>query len=151
MTTLCINLDSSATSEFSNYAFNSYCTAHDGKTYGLTSAGLFLLEGDTDNSAEIEASIQTGKQDFKTQSEKRLQTIYVGASSHEKLELTINSMGVEYDYNTRSYSEELNQQRFDVGKGLRANWFDFTIRNTSGADFEIADFSVDGLQTNRII
>lgn len=151
MTTYCINLDTSATSEFSNYAFNSYCAAHDGHRYALTSAGLFLLEGDTDDGEEIEASIQTGKQDFKTQSEKRLNTVYVGASSPEKMALTINSMGVEYDYNTRSYSEELNQQRFDVGKGLRANWFDFTVRNTSGADFEVADFSVDGLQTNRII
>lgn len=151
MTTYCINLDTSATSEFSNYAFNSYCAAHDGHRYALTSAGLFLLEGDTDDGEEIEASIQTGKQDFKTQSEKRLNTVYVGASSPEKMALTINSMGVEHDYNTRSYSEELNQQRFDVGKGLRANWFDFTVRNTSGADFEVADFSVDGLQTNRII
>ncbi len=151
MTTYCINLDTSATSEFSNYAFNSYCTAHDGHRYALTSAGLFLLEGDTDDGKEIEASIQTGKQDFKTQSEKRLNTVYVGASSPEKMALTINSMGVEHDYNTRSYSEELNQQRFDVGKGLRANWFDFTIRNTSGADFEVADFTIDSLPTKRRI
>lgn len=151
MTTLRIATEGGATSEYTGADFNSICRAEDGNTYLLTEAGLFRLGGDDDAGAPIAASIDLGKQDFGSPALKRTPAAYVGASSTGLLALTVEVEGAEYTYPSRAASALLQQQRFDLGRGLRANWFGLTLSNTAGGDFEIADFSIDVAESARRI
>ena len=62
---------------------------------------------------------------------------YTGASSTGRLFLKITAEGAEHIYAARAASPELQQQRFDVGRGLKANYFTFELFNRDGDDFEI--------------
>ena len=125
-----------ATSTFENYAFNSFGVLG-GRVFGAKSDGVFLLEGDNDDGTPIRASMSYGKQDFNTKTSKRMISAYVGASSTGKLYLKITVEGKEYIYAARDSSPEIQQQRFDVGRGLAGNYFTFELFNKNGADFEI--------------
>lgn len=150
-TTYSVNLDTEATSTYTNFDFNSMCRAEDGNYYALTSAGLFKLGGNLDVAAQISSSVDCGKQDFGTPALKHLPAVYVGASSSDKLTLTVGVEGSSYDYLARDSSAQLQQQRFDPGKGLRANWYNLTIKNTNGCDFEIADLHLEPAASQRRI
>ena len=62
---------------------------------------------------------------------------YIGASAAGKLYLKIIAEGKESIYAARDASSELQQQRFDVGRGIKGNYFTFELFNKSGADFEL--------------
>lgn len=125
-----------ATSTFENYGFNSFGVIG-GKAFGAKADGLFLLEGDTDDGLPIQASVSYGAQDFGTKTDKRMVSAYVGASSTGKLYLKIIAQGTEYLYAARDSSEDIQQQRFDVGRGLAGTYFTFELFNKNGGDFEI--------------
>lgn len=138
------------TSTFENYDFNSFAVIG-GRTYGVKGDGLYLLEGDTDNGAPIRASVSYGKQDFGTKTMKHMTRAYVGASSTGKLYLKIIADGKEYLYAARSSSPEMAQQRFDVGRGLQANYFTFELFNKDGGDFEVDSVSFFAAEFKRRI
>ncbi len=132
-----VNLSESfATSTFENYGFNSFGVIG-GRAFGAKVDGLFLLEGDTDDGLPIRASVSYGKQDFGTKTDKRMISAYVGASSTGKLYLKIISESGEYIYIARSSSGRIQQQRFDIGRGLAGTYFTFELFNKNGGDFEI--------------
>lgn len=143
-----VNLSNNATSTFENYAFNSFAKIG-GRYFGLKADGLYLLEGDTDDTLPIRASVSFGKQDFGTPSKKNMTRAYVGGSSTGALLLKIiTGDGTEYIYAARDAAAFLRQQRFDVGRGLQSNYFTFELFNQEGCDFELdtveffaADFS----------
>lgn len=147
-TTYCVNLDSEATSTYTGFLFNSMCETA-GKYYALTGDGLFSLGGGLDGAAKIDSLIDIGKQDFGTSAKKRLPSCYVGVASSDKMALTVEDEGASYDYTTRSSSATLKQHRIDPGKGLCANWYGLNLKNTSGCDFEIADFQIDAAESKR--
>ena len=143
-----VNLSNKATSTFENYAFNSFAKIG-GRYFGVKSDGLYLLEGDTDDTLPIQASVSFGKQDFQSTNKKNMTRAYVGASSTGTLLLKITTGdGAEYIYAARDAAEFMRQQRFDVGRGLQSNYFTFELFNQAGCDFELdsveffaADFS----------
>lgn len=138
------------TSVFENFDFNSFGVIG-GRTYGVKADGLYLLSGDTDAGEPIRASVSYGKQDFGTKTMKHMTRAYVGASSTGKLYLKIVADGKEYLYAARSSSAEIAQQRFDVGRGLQANYFTFELFNKDGGDFEIDSVSFFAAEFKRRI
>lgn len=125
-----------ATSTFENFAFNSFGVI-DGLPYGVREDGVYLLSGDTDNGEPIRASVSFGAQDFGSKTLKHLQRAYVGASSTGRMFLKVVAEGKEYIYAARAAGGEMQQQRFDVGRGLKANYFTFELFNRDGGDFEL--------------
>jgi hypothetical protein len=51
--------------------------------------------------------------------------------------LKVISNGREYIYSARSSSDQMQTQRFDVGRGLRSNFMIFELLNKDGCDFEL--------------
>ena len=132
-----VNLgETPASSTFENYPFNSFGVIA-GQAYGLREDGLFALTGDDDHGAPIRASVSFGAQDFNSKTLKHMARAYTGASSTGRLFLKITAEGAEHIYAARAASPELQQQRFDVGRGLKANYFTFELFNRDGDDFEI--------------
>lgn len=125
-----------ASSTFENFAFTSFGVVA-GQAYGVREDGLFMLDGDTDDGAPIRASVSFGKQDFNSKTLKHMSRAYIGASAAGKMYLKIIAEGNEYIYAARDASSELQQQRFDVGRGIKGNYFTFELFNKNGADFEL--------------
>lgn len=151
MTTLCTNAKTGSATEYANYGFESFCRAPDGKYYGVKADGLYLLEGNDDAGTSIDSLIDYGDLDFGTSALKRIATAYTQVASGDRMELRITQEGVEYEYAARSYSEELQAQRFDTGKGLRANFFGVKIANTEGCDFTLDSVELAAVETGRRI
>ena len=143
MTTLNTNLATKASTTLTNYSFDSFCRAPDGKYYGIRADGLYLLEGATDDTAEIAWSVGLGKVNFGSRALKLLPVAYAGVSGANLTELVVTTEGGEsYIYPARACSESLKTQRFDLGKGLRENYYNLTLQGVGAAtldDFEILD------------
>lgn len=143
MTTYAVN-ENGATTRYTGYDFESFCHFN-GKYYGIKADGLYLLDGTAD------AFVDLGDLDFGTSLEKRVTNAYVGGASDAQLELTITQRGTEYTYPARSYDSETNVQRFDTGKGLRANYFGVKVSNVEQSPFTIDAVEVAAVATSRRI
>ncbi|MNY38694.1 hypothetical protein D3C86_1733350 [compost metagenome] len=121
---------------YRSYPFNSFAVI-DGKHYGASAEGLFLLEGDDDAGEPIHASFDLGEMDFGTAELKTITECYVGLSAKGNLFLKVIAEGREFIYKTRSFSEHMQQQRITPGKGLKTNYVTVQFFNEGGADFEI--------------
>lgn len=124
------------TTRYEGYPFNSFCQIG-GQYYGTREDGVYLLEGDTDAGIPIRASINLGKVDFGTTLMKHVPNCYIGVASDDHMYLKVISNGQEYIYSARSSSDQMQTQRFDIGKGLRSNFMIFELLNNDGCDFEL--------------
>lgn len=145
-----LNTETGATSRYENFGYNSYCQL-DGRYYGCKPDGVYLLEGDSDNGLPIQAMIDLGRQDFGTSALKSVPTAYVGVSSTGAMVLKAIVEGATYHYTARDSSPNMQQQRIDLGRGLRANYFTFQLFNSDGADFEIDSIAFTPLASARRI
>lgn len=151
MTTLCTNIKTGAATEYTNYGFDSFCIGHDGRYYGIKASGLYLLDGDADDGASIDSVIDYGDIDFGTSALKIVAAAYANVASGDQMEIRITQEGVEYEYHARSCSEEIQTQRFDTGRGLRANFFGVKVANASGCDFTLDSVELAAVETSRRI
>lgn len=128
----CVNLANLALTRF-DWEFNS---ASGG--YGLAADGLYRLEGE----GAVDARIDFGKIDFGAEELKHLPAAYLGVDAEQPMRLSVRLPdGQEYDYAARSAGPDLQMQRIDPGKGLRANWYGLALANQDGSDFRLARLS----------
>lgn len=128
-----VNLSSNAATTYSGWGI----TSSSGK-YGTKTDGIYLLNSD----GLVDISIGFGKVDFGTELMKHLPNVYLGVNASQPMSLTVKApKGVEFTYSARAGSNDMQVQRIDPGKGLRANWFDLTLTNTMGSDFTLASVS----------
>lgn len=145
-----VNAETSGSTRYENFGFNSF--AKRGEEYlACKPDGIYTLVGDTDAGVPIQAMASFGKQDFGTSVLKRVSNIYVGTSSGGKLYIKVLCDGQDYLYAARDASGTLETQRFDLGKGLRANFLEFELYNASGDDFELANIEFVALPLSRRI
>ena len=139
----CVNLSNFAASTYNDWGFTSVSG-----NYGTMDDGIYALNA----TGNVPWSVSFGKLNFKTDNLKHLPAAYIGVDSEEPLTLTvILPDGTSYEYNARSASTDLKIQRIDPGKGLRANWFDLTLSNTTGSNFTLAKVSfAPTVSTRRI-
>lgn len=145
-----MNLDTGATARYENFYFNSMAEI-DGKTYGINADGLFLLEGNDDAGAPIEACVALGRSDFGTDTLKHLSNIYASVKSETPVAAVVRAESGTFVYEARGASERLAVQRIDTGKGLRETWYDIDLCNTVGSDIEIGAASVESAASRRRI
>lgn len=131
-----VNIDSVASTTYTNYGFNSYAFSG-GRYYGAGPDGLFELDGDTDAGDPIRAYLHMGKQDFGSRMKKTVYNAYVGTSASGNLYIKLLAEGQSYIYKVRDFDANLQQQRFTFGKGLRTNYVELELFNENGADFEL--------------
>lgn len=131
-----LNVDNMASSRYESYPFNSF-GKFDGHYFGAQPEGVFLLEGELDETNAIRASIDIGKKDFGTTALKGMPAIYVGMAATGDMVVKVQANDKEYLYATRRSDTFTKIQRIDSGKGLRANYFGLEFFNTDGCDFEL--------------
>ena len=127
----CVNLDTKAATRYADYGFDSISGA-----FATKSDGIYQI--DTDD--EVEWSVSLGRQDFGSETFKHLPAVYLGVACEVPLTLRVQTPDeVDFSYTARGAGPDLQMQRVDPGKGLRANWFDLQL---SGLDpFTLASVS----------
>lgn len=131
-----INPNLMASTALDNYDFTGF-GQHKGRYYGIRPDGLYVLEGDTDDGMQIDSFISLGNKNFNTAKQKRVPHVYIGASTDGRMVLKVIVHGQEYLYAVRNPSTDMAEQRVDIGRGLRSNYWNFELMNREGADFEI--------------
>lgn len=147
-----VNMETGASGQYDNYGFTDFFTDPDtGKNYGIADDGIYLLEGDDDNGADINALIDGGKSDLGTASKKKIINVYAGVSSSGKMLLKVNADGQEYIYEARSSSTDMKNHRFDIGKGLSGNYYNLVSMNQNGDDFDLETIHFEPVTLSRKI
>lgn len=75
-----VNAVTGALSRYENFGFKQFATAG-GKTYAINDAGLYRLEGENDEGATLNASIDFGASDFGTAQGKVVNSVYAGIAT----------------------------------------------------------------------
>ena len=135
------NLNTKAPSFYENFKFNSFARIGD-KYYGCNDAGIYLLDGDLDDTLPINAVITTGTSDLTTDkydgaTTKTVPYVYITARSPEPMLLTCNVEGNSGTYQFRAGKTVVAASRADVGKGIIGTFWQFELKNQNGADFDI--------------
>lgn len=142
-----LNLDSGATSRYTDYGFNSYLTLN-GKQYGVSDDGLYELGTANDNGDIIDASLKLAVSQLDSVREKRNYSVYAAVSSTDTMLLKVSvDGGTEYLYEARSSSAAMQTHRFDLGRGLKGTHWTFTLMNNEGCDFDLQNLEflpIDG-------
>ena len=141
----CMNLTNKAVTRYEDWGFTSFSGG-----YGTMSDGIYALEA----GGAVEWSVDFGKVDLGSDALKHLPNAYLGVQSDDLMQLRVQApgrYGGDYTYPARGFSEDLSMQRIDIGKGLRATWFELSLSGQNGADFSLASIDFPAATTTRRI
>lgn len=143
------NTDTKASFRYSGYDYNSY-SMFDGKYIAAKSDGIYVLEGATDAGVPVQSMVDFGDLDFGAEELKHVTNAYIGIASDGYVYLKVLVEGAEYVYRSRDFSEVMQTQRIDVGRGLRATLFGFELYG-NGAHMDLRSVSFVAVPTKRRI
>lgn len=150
-----MNTDSKGLTRYTHYPFNSFGRIG-GRYLGCASDGLHWLDADDDNGEDISARIRLGMDALGVRRAKRIPEAFVGYTSDGTLLLRVIQTNEKagrreeaiYRLPVRS-AESIRENRFKVGKGLKAVDFDFVIENVAGADFDLSSIEFRPIHLDR--
>lgn len=144
MVTLDVNLKRGAYSQYSGFAFNSM-VKFNGKYLGANSAGLFAIEGKTDNGADIDAEMELPTTDFGLRQHKRVRFVDVGYETDGSVLFNFvfdqDELAGE-DYEVEAHKTGQQRGRFSVKHTQRGRYVTVTVKNVNGADFSLDHISI---------
>lgn len=141
-----MNAETHAFTSYSNYPFNSFATIG-GKTYGAKADGIYLLEGDTDAGAAIDAFARGGLTDLDSSKFKRMPSAYLGMTTNGRMVLKVTVVDDAGARQEHWYALEdrpagaLRMGRVKLGRGLKSTYWGFELANVDGADFALDEIS----------
>ena len=134
-----VNMVTGASSQYDDYGFNSWFKDEEtGEIFGLADDGIYRLDGDSDAGVQIDAEIEFGKTDHGTYLDKKATSVHVGISSDQKMYMKVQADGVEKIYQLDSYGSEIKARRVPVLYNHHGSYWNFTLMNADGCDFELA-------------
>lgn len=145
-----MNAEVQALTTFSSFNYNSM-TRFDTRSFGANANGIFELVGDTDDGAQIDAQVSFGVTDFGSSFMKGLDRMYVGSRSVTPMNVEVKleeKTAYQYVLDARP-DERMDTQRVKTGKGLEGRYWQFTLRNTLGGDFQLDVVDVQSKQMTR--
>ncbi len=146
-----VNYETNAFSRYSNFSFNSFAKLND-KYYGVNDLGLFRLEGNLDDTKEIQSRILTGKIDVSglgSMSYVRDIILYQKSDGTLRLNVKANDGKVE-TYRILNQSDDIVSSRIVLSKGRKAIFWQFELTNDEQTDFELEQMKVYRVITAQI-
>ena len=119
--------------------------------FGVAAGGLYLLEGTTDDGAEINYAVQTAKTDFGTPEKKTIAYAYFGGrmGAEATITLVVGESGTEtYSYTTPR-GEAAQNYRQAFGRGVKSRYYAIKVEGGAALELDTLDLNVDQL-TRRI-
>jgi len=143
MFTLCTNLKTAkATTQFTNYDFNSFCNFN-GMSLAAGDEGLFELGGNLDNGQRIDAYFEPIVSSWGTLNAKHIRYFYVGYECDGELELSLLNQGTKFaTYNIPCPIPNTQlKTRITISKDPAQVYWAFGIGNINGSDFSIDEIN----------
>jgi hypothetical protein len=129
MTTIVMNTLNAAVTEY-DWTFQSITPTHAGDA-----SGLYLLGGDDDAGADIDASAFTGTTLCGSSLKKRVPAVYLGLTGSGAGQLHVRTKTASRTYPV--IVDEAGTSRGKPGLGLHENYLGFGYSNVAGADFKL--------------
>ena len=149
-TTYVINEDNETT-RYEHWPFTGYATFK-GVSFGCGPDGIYELVGDNDDGKPIAAMINFGKQSFGSQKMKRVPYVYASLASDGDMSMQVSYTDDNvYMYPARKVDEYNATVRFDLGRGIKANYLNFELYNENGADFDLRNLGIYLVELSRRI
>jgi len=151
-----MNTQNNAVTEYDSVPYNSITKIDTGVYAAAAGDGLYYLEGDLDNEANIDAYITTKLTNFGESKFKRVERAYVAMSNNGPMVLKVitrNALGdlVEDWYELENTSDTMRTDRIKMGKGLKSHYWQFTLSNKDGADFNLSELNFKQIKLSRRI
>lgn len=151
-TTWVVHPEIPAATTYNNFTFNSFATIGS-RVFAANASGLYELTGDTDAGANIEAAVRTGLMELGATLLKQVTRAYLGYTSDGRLVLkTITTDGGEKTerwYELEETAGAPREARVKFGKGVKARYWQFEVRNADGANFHIDQLQLLPLALSR--
>lgn len=129
---------------YQNFPYTSFAVQpSSGNTYATGPLGVYLLKGKTDSGVGIPGWVRSGLVDFGSRHDKRMESLYVGYTSDDRLVakmITTNEgLKVETWYTMRQtqLAGASREGRIEIGKGLHSVYWGFELHNNAGANFTL--------------
>lgn len=146
MLTLNTQLETKATTQFTNYDFNSMVKF--GRAYlGASSSGLFTLEGELDDTEHILAYFAPITTDFGISRPKRIRSLFIGCEATGPFEVELSTddgSGETFAVFVRGVGQQ--GTKVQIGREATGRYWKILFRNKDGCDF-----SVDSLEVLPVI
>jgi len=144
-----VNTQSKGISTFENFGFNSFSYP-----YAATNEGIYKLdEGITDDGTAIDCTIKTGLMDFGTALKKQVPYAYLGIQEDGRvlLKTVSNDRGIKKErwYEVQSYTNATDTTRVQMGKGVKAKYWQFELSNIEGESLSLESMEVLPLVLKR--
>lgn len=145
-----LNMQHKALTEYTGWTFNSYAKFR-GATLAASDAGVVALgTQDLDNDAPISALVRDGAMDYDSNMVKRVPYIYTGLTTASALRfsLTTEEYGTQV-YTLTPWKAGLRPRRVKTAEGARSRYWQWTLENLDGGDFEVDVISLYPVETSR--
>lgn len=138
-----INTRTNAVTEYQNWNFNSFCLIG-GQVYGGSDAGLFVLNAETDNGADIVTDIKGAMLSLGGSRFTQLDGVYIGMRVESNSRNFILKLiqpnagpgGTDRVYVYQFRPANMKTTKINIGKGLRARYLQWELI-TPGPDFDL--------------
>ena len=146
---MAMNVTNFAVTEYSDFPFNSFCYFN-GKYYGASPSGIFLLEGNDDNGTRIASQVISGPQDMYARGFiRRLREAWL-AYREGNGELMLWLIRGEKDHWEKLFETVsgkaglLHERRAKIAHGIKDRFIAFGFKNVSGNDFDVESLRIIG-------
>lgn len=149
------NTDSMAMSQYGNFPMTSFAERAN-RLYGVAADGLYLLEGNDDDGAPIEALVATGDMSFQYSGTKHVPRVYLLTTAEGELYLKtitfFRKQPQEHLYKiTLRDDDELGLNRVRLRREIKSEFWAFELQNVDGGDLDLQGIEVLALPSARRI
>lgn len=133
-----MNARTGALTRYENFSFNSFAVFN-GETIGATASGLYAIGGETDAGMSIQMVLTTPVSDFGAAQLKRVREAFIGYRTTGRAELHVRADDGEWHVYQMDETRPsgIYRNRVKVGRGVKASYWQFSVRNVDGADLAI--------------
>ncbi|MBE0437347.1 MAG: hypothetical protein IBX56_16265 [Methylomicrobium sp.] len=137
-----VNLDTLAVSRYEGFGFNSLSGE-----FGAMDDGIYELSGESIDGEPVQAFIRL-RTDFGSNRLKRVRYAYLDAASSGAMQLSVTAQNKRIDYAVPP-KDELSVIKKTLALGPKDRFWDVTIGNAEGSDFELAAVELVEQDTGR--
>jgi hypothetical protein len=136
LVTYAMNVKTAETTTYSNFDFK-FIIRLGYDYYGVRDDGLYLLGGETDNGALIEASFRTAQNMYGTNLRKRSPKIYLDTENTTSILPIVDTEEGEY-----VYESEFDGRKVSLGRGYEGKIWEFELANVDGEAWRIGAMEI---------
>ena len=142
MITLDINSKIRATTQYTNWNFNSMVKFGD-KFIGASDDGLFEICNDRDDGVPIGAYFEPITTDFGISAPKRMRYMYFGfeANGGMRIDVSVDQQAAR-TYDIPAHKTGQQRTRISIGRDGKGRYWSFRIKNINGANFSFDSVEV---------